>query len=163
MFSSKKKDIKQSIEYISKFLIDVSEQEKNLIGITSSSENSDQKFVLCSRICGVLTNFKKNVVLINFEQNSTDNKQELNILQFKMKTLNYESKSKILNLKSEYDLVVANLPSIILNAESIDYLKICDKIFSLERCMYTYYSDFERYLQRLKINNIKLSGIITFS
>ena len=72
-------------------------------------------------------------------------------------------REEISNSSHSHDIVIMNAPCILSNVVSLDYLSLCNKIFLLERYMYTKYNDFENILGKLKDNNLVVSGIISYS
>lgn len=164
MFCLKRKNnAEQSIKYIARYFINLSRSGSKLIGITSSCNNKELQFFLCRKVCKEILYFNGSVVLIDTDKNILPRNSVFKIISINADKVDNEISTQILDTKTKYDLVLLNASSVLSNIASLDYLKACDKVFSAERYTYTYYSDFENTLNKLKINNLKLSGILTFS
>lgn len=159
---NEKNSVDQSIKYIARFLVKNLEMSKNVIGFTGSYDNKKIKFSICKKICEEILEYKKSICLLDADY-------------MLGKTEKFETKSlssvvfdeiiqdEISNSSSSYDVVIVNIPCILSNIISLDYLSSCNKIFLIERCMYTKYNDFENMLGKLKDNNLIVSGVISYS
>ena len=164
MFCLKRKSsTERSIKYIARYFVNLSKSGSKFIGITSSGNNKELQFFLCRKICKEILYFNSSVALVDADRNTLPENSNFKIISTNTDKVDNEVIMKILELKNKYDIVLFNVSSVLSNISSLDYLKTCDKVFSAERCMYTYYSDFENTLNKLKNNNMELSGILTFS
>ena len=163
MFGLNKKDsVNQSIKYIARFLVKNIEKSKNIIGITGSYNNKKMKFSICKKICEEILEYKKSVCILDTDY-MLNNTEKFETKSLSSVVFDEVIREEISNSSHSHDIVIMNAPCILSNVVSLDYLSLCNKIFLLERYMYTKYNDFENILGKLKDNNLVVSGIISYS
>lgn len=154
--------IEQSAKYFARFLIKSVEKKSNIIGFSSSYDNKRIKFVICKKICEEILNYNKSVSLFDSDYMLEDTEN------FETKSLSSSVfddiiKNEIIDSSRTSDIIILNVPCLSNNVVSLDYLSICSKIFLVERYMYTKYSEFNSTLEKIKFNNLNVSGIISYS
>ena len=156
------KQIEQSAKYFARFLIKNSMKKNNIIGLSSSYDNKKLKFAICKKICDEIINYGKNVLLFDSDYmlESTEN---FDTRSLSSSVFDDIIKNEIIDSSTIYDLVILNVPCIPANVISLDYLSICNKIFLIERYMYTKYSDFDITIEKMKMSGLEISGIVSYS
>ena len=163
MFGLNKNDsVNQSIKYIARFLVKNLEKTKNVIGITGSYNNKKMKFSICKKICEEILEYKKSVCLLDADY-MLNNTEKFETKSLSSVIFDEVIQNEISNSSFSYNIVIVNIPCILSNIISLDYLSSCNQIFLTERFMYTKYNDFENMLGKLKDSNLIVSGIISYS
>ena len=154
--------IEQSAKYFARFLINNVKDKNNIVGFSSSHDDKKTKFLICKKICEEILNYNKSVSLFDSDYMLEDTEN------FETKSLSSSVfddiiKNEIINSSTTSDIVILNVPCLSNNVVSLDYLSVCSKIFLVERYMYTKYSEFNNALDKIKFNNLNVSGIISYS
>lgn len=159
---NKNDSVNQSIKYIARFLVKSLEKSNNIFGFTGSYDNKKIKFSICKKICEEILEYKKKVCMLDADY-MLSNTEKFETKSLSSVVFDEIIQSEISNSSSSHDIVIINVPCVRSNIVSLDYLSLCNKIFFIERCMYTKYNDFEDILGKLKDNNLIVSGIISYS
>ena len=149
--------IEQQIKCVSKTLLNFAyESSPNTIfGITSSCDNKAMKFNFCKKILQEMKSEGKNVYMIDADFLCENNNPNVYLCK------SLDEINKTLKNQNE-NFVILNMPCVLTNADTIDYSKFCNKIFMFERYCYTKYENYEKSILQFKVNNIKISGIVTY-
>ncbi len=162
MFNKKTKNsVEQSLGFISFFLLKNCKNEKNLIGLTGSYDNKKMKFSLCYKICEQISQTKKVALLDLDYSDELTNSKNFSIKHCESDISKIEFK-KILDDFCDRDFVIMNAPCVLNNSKSLFYLEMCDKVFMVERYMYTRYCDYEKSVYLLKMGGVDVSGVISY-
>lgn len=169
MFKNRGKNINalnESLKYIANSFVRFSQDgEGNVIGVTSSLDCSVSKLDICGKICSKITNKGLSSFLIDVNRRSSENiykEQEFKSVICKDNILVNELVEIINDVKTKNDIVLVNIPCIIISADAVEYARVCDRITLVEKYMYSKYKDFEDGLEKLKSNQIKVDGVVTF-
>lgn len=163
MFGFKKEsgyNKKESYKHIANNLIcALKEEKKNVFAFVSSSCNLNE---IVSKIgAEAAKKVKTLVVNVCFDsepKNSLDSK-DVKIINTSGLAENFQN--DLLKYKSEFDLVLISLNSILTKAEALEYAKICEEIVIIEKCTECYYADYENMLAGFKTIGINPRGVIT--
>ncbi len=151
---------KESYKNIANNLIcALKEEKKSVFAFVSSSCN-------LSEIVGMIgqeasKKVKTLVVNVCFDgeaKNSLDLK-DVKIVNASGLAENFEN--DLLKYKSEFDLILVSLNSILTKAEALEYAKVCKEIIIVEKCTECYYADYENMLAGFKTAGINPRGVIT--
>ena len=156
------KQIEQSAKYFARLLIKNSGNKNNIIGLSSSYDNKKLKFTICKKICDEIINYNKNILLFDADY-MLENTENFDTRSLSSSVFDDIMKNEIIDNAVTHDLVIINVPCIPTNVISLDYLSICNKIFLIERYMYTKFNEFNNTLERMKMNGLSVSGIISYS
>ena len=154
--------IDQSAKYSARFFIKELGNNKNVIGISSSYDNKKLKFLICKKICQEILNYEKTVFLFDADY-MLEKTENFETRYLSSSLFDEVIKNEIIVKKSKSDVVILNIPCITNNVVSLDYLSICDEIFLAERYMYTKYDELNSTIKKLQMNDLKISGIISYS
>ncbi len=155
----------QSYKYVANSIIEIKNTNSyNVIGISSSLNYKESKYIAVKNVYNQLIDKGLDALLINAElepeSNSLVNKKG-KIWEFKNLNVN-DMKNIILEEKEKRDLILINIPPILIMADALEYSKLCDSIILLERYSYSKYRDYENTIAQLNDNNINISGVITY-
>lgn len=167
---NKKEKLIYSIRYISNCLMKLSEDGAgNVIGVTSSLPYKNSKIEICKKICNKIKDTQNKLMFIDIDLNFKDNKKiyEKGNENFReVYLLNWNSQEVLDFIKKEkenYYIIIVNIPPVSIIEEAIEYAKTCGRVVLLERYMYTTYKEYEEILIKLKTQNIKIDGVITYN
>ncbi len=162
MFGFKKKSAynkKESYKYIANNLICASKEEnKNIFAFVSSSCNLNEIVINIGEEAG--KKVKTLVVNVCFDDKVEGFSDSKDIKVISINGLAEKFKDDLLKYKSEFDLVLVSLNSILTKAEAFEYAKICKEIIIAEKCTECYYSDYENMLSGFKAAGINPRGVI---
>lgn len=157
---------KQGYKYISNAIIKMCEEDNiSPIGITSSIDKSTQKYDICRNICIEICENGRNVVLINADMRFNQSKniksyhegfREISLVDFKVSELRCILKEE----KDKGDIIIVNIPPVIVLADALEYAKVCENILLIERYSYSKYKDYEKTILLLKRSEVVISGAI---
>lgn len=163
MFGFKKQSTyskKESYKNIANNLIcALKEEKKNVFAFVSSSCNLGE--IVSSIGAEASKKVKTLVVNVCFDG---EPKKSLNCEDVKVintSSLAEDFENDLLKYKSEFDLILVSLNSILTKAEALEYAKVCEEIIIIEKCTECYYSDYENMLAGFKAINITPRGVIT--
>ena len=151
---------KESYKNIANNLIcALKEEKKNVFAFVSSSCNLNE-IVSC---IGAEASKKVKALVVNVcfdgePKNSLDSK-DVKIITTSGLAENFEN--DLLKYKSEFDLILVSLNSILTKAEALEYAKVCEEIIIIEKCTECYYADYENMLAGFKAIGISPRGVIT--
>lgn len=162
MFGFKKKSTyskKESYKYIANNLICASKEEnKNTFAFVSSGRDLNKIVVnIGEEACEKAKTLVVNVCFDDKIKNLLDSK---NVKVISTNVSAEKFKDDLLKYKSEFDLILVSLNSILTKAESIEYAKVCKEIIIVEKCTQCYYSDYENILAGFKTVGINPRGVI---
>ena len=158
---NKEQKLEQSYIYLANTILNLNNNNNSkFICVTSSMENRMDKYLIAKNICNQIRKNGKNVLLLNvdthYEKCDISNDMDINGMSSK------KLKKVFDDNRDKYDIVLINVPSVRLFANTIECAKLCDGTIIVERYLYTKYKDFEDTILRLKENNIKIYGLITY-
>lgn len=154
--------IEQSAKYFARFLIKKSTNKSNIVGLSSSYDNKKIKFIICKKICEEIINYNKSVLLFDADY-MLENTENFDTRSLSSSVFDDIIKNEIIDSSTTHDLVILNVPCVPTNVISLDYLSVCNKIFLIERYMYTKYSEFNSTIEKMKLSGLDVSGIISYS
>ena len=163
MFGFKKQSTyskKESYKNIANNLIcTLKEENKNVFAFVSSSCNLNEI------VSGIGAEASKKVktlivhVCFDDEPKSSSDSKDVKIITTSGLAENFEN--ELLKYKSEFDLILVFLNSILTKAEALEYAKVCEEIIIIEKCTECYYADYENMLASFKAAGIRPRGVIT--
>lgn len=156
-----KNSVEQSLGFISFFLLKNCQNERNLIGLTGSYDNKKMKFSLCCKICEQLSQTKK-VALLDLDCSEKLKAPKNFSIEYCESDISKTEFKKILDGFCDCDFVIVNVPCVLSNFKSLFYLEMCDKVFMVERYMYTKYYDYERSIYLLETGGVDVYGVISY-
>ena len=156
-----KNSVEQSLGFISFFLLKNCQNERNLIGLTGSYDNKKMKFSLCCKICEQLSQTKR-VALVDLDCSEKLKDPKNFSIKYCESGISKTEFKKILDGFCDCDFVIVNVPCVLSNSNSLFYLEMCDKVFMVERYMYTKYCDYERSIYLLETGGVDVSGVISY-
>lgn len=163
MFGLKNKSAyskKESYKHIANNLVcALKEENKNVFAFVSSSCNLGE---IVGNI-GAEASKKVKTLVVNV---CLDDAQEKPLNSKDVKTVNESGLAEkfekdLSEYKSEFELILVSLNSILTKAEALEYAKVCKEIIIVEKCTKCYYADYENMLAAFKTTGISPRGVIT--
>ncbi len=159
----KEMERKQSISFLKNGFLDFMECGIKVVGITTSLKNKSFLTHTAKCIADSLIEFENKKVLLAtpFNFDIIEHESSYDVINFKDLS-NRDLNENFNSYKEKYDIILLMLNSLNKDSQSLKCAKFCEKIFSVEKYQNTKYKNFEDMLYVMKVNSLKLDGIISY-
>lgn len=140
--------LNESIGFVSNKILNDCKEKNIMVGFTSSIDSKNHDLIIEKIVDSVNQNLQKYNKSVNWFKEDFDDKSI------------YEIHDKLSELKNKSEVTLIKAKSVNVYSDTVEILKCCDIIISVEQYGKSRYLNFEDMIERLRENSLNINGII---